>query len=490
MTALTARSRLAGSAVAAYALAALALVAVGCGVARDVPPRAARCTQCHGGEDGPAPPASVRGETATTHVSVGAHQLHLRDTPIRAAIECAECHVVPTGEEPPWHFGDSHATLTWGPLASGRSAAPSWDRDQRTCAGVYCHGATMRHPPSSPPAWTYAAEPVLAPPSAGVCGTCHGYPPAAPHPQLSACAACHPQTVGPDGAIDVAGGRHVNGRLDVRLGVGGIACDLCHGFPPSGAGHATHAGAVGDPSGGAYGMTTVLQDVVAAAATPVSAGERYAFGCGNCHPLDESRHMDGEVDVELWSAGAPPGSPKSLADPGAAYASGCSGTYCHSSGQASPVHALSPPWDSGAKLDCAGCHANPPRYPSGGAGTATANSHLVLAGDGFEAGHFGGFPSAWHAGTHGVGGGQDGSAITCQTCHFETVDPRHAGPSGFYYLDTSGDYRLPGGLLGYACGDCHVEGGRAPPASGKVLPLRHVNGVRDVVFDRRSTLSA
>jgi predicted CxxxxCH...CXXCH cytochrome family protein len=90
------------------------------------------------------------------------------------------------------------------------------------------------------------------------------------------------------------------------------------------------------------------------------------------------------------------------------------------------------------------------------------------------------------------------------------VDPAAAGPSGFYWLDTTGDYHLPscsvwpcpagesGGdparltnplYLYYQCTACH-DGTKAPVGGGKVLPLRHVNGKRDVVFDPRTTLPA
>jgi predicted CxxxxCH...CXXCH cytochrome family protein len=472
----------------AYAALVPCLVLLACASPRDVVPQQGRCAQCHGSAANPAPPSSVRGETATTAVQVGAHQLHLRDTPIRSALDCGECHVVPSGAEPPWHFGDAHATVTWGPLASARRAEPGWDRDAQTCSGVYCHGARMRSPPATPPVWTFAIEPAFAPPSPGVCGGCHGYPPLPPHPALSGCAACHPLTVRDDGSIDVDAGHHVNGRLDVRMEGG--ACDLCHGYPPQDSGHAAHASSAGSPADGAYGSVAILQDRFPGA-VPLDAPETYGFGCGQCHPLDANLHMDGELEVELWSASAPAGSLKARSDPAAAFAGGtCGGVYCHSSGQESPRYSATPAWTSGASLGCSGCHDNPPRHASAGAGVAGANSHLVLAGDGFESGHFGGFPSAWHAGTHGAGGGQGASAITCQTCHDATVDPRNTGPSGFYYLDTSGDYRLPGGRLEYACVACHGPGGAAPSGDGRVLPLRHVNGVRDVVFDRRESLPA
>jgi predicted CxxxxCH...CXXCH cytochrome family protein len=146
---------------------------------------------------------------------------------------------------------------------------------------------------------------------------------------------------------------------------------------------------------------------------------------------------------------------------------------------------------------------------SGGPGAAEANSHLVLADDGWESGHFQGMPGYWHTSKHGGNWGPDDDAapITCQTCHADTVDPGAAGPSGFYWLDTTGDYQLPGGndqlppgatngdpsrvaTRWYArlqCTACH-DGAAAPTGAGKVLPLRHVNGKREVVFDPRRSM--
>ncbi|MEI6226486.1 MAG: hypothetical protein WCS72_17205, partial [Deltaproteobacteria bacterium] len=62
------------------------------------------------------------------------------------------------------------------------------------------------------------------------------------------------------------------------------------------------------------------------------------------------------------------------------------------------------------------------------------------------------------------------------------------GPNGFYYLDTTGDYGLPNDYgVFYVCTSCHTGVGSAPPQGrGKVLPLRHVNGIRDVEFDART----
>ena len=65
------------------------------------------------------------------------------------------------------------------------------------------------------------------------CGSCHGAPPPASsgHPAVSSaltgCATCHPKTVKADGTIDVAGGFHVNGTVEVDSTA--MTCSSCHG---------------------------------------------------------------------------------------------------------------------------------------------------------------------------------------------------------------------------------------------------------------------
>ena len=73
------------------------------------------------------------------------------------------------------------------------------------------------------------------------------------------CSACHPETLKPDGSVDVAGGRHVNGQaegfaghpagwLDVSSpafhGPAALpnpsACLTCHAADSAGDGHARH----------------------------------------------------------------------------------------------------------------------------------------------------------------------------------------------------------------------------------------------------------
>ena len=488
-----------------HTLAALGLVALAalaaCGSSRDVAEDRPLCQRCHGGTSGnAAPPTSVNGATATTDVKVGAHQAHVVAGRLRGPIACAECHVVPADMRA--HEAGiaaiaarSAQPIVFGPLAAQGAAGAAYDAaGTLRCSNTYCHGATLNHGGTNQaPKWTG----IDAGHTEAACGTCHfqrgdAFP--VGHPATSDdCFSCHPQTVNADNAsINVATGLHMNGAID-----GG--CTSCHGAPPADRGHQIHAIA----SAVVYGDTRVTADLLSASTT------RYAFGCGNCHPLDFAAHAvhTGASPsllpiVDLSRAGAPAGSLRARNGDAASFdpvAKTCSGVYCHSSGQANPGYVTSPGWTSGATLGCGGCHANPPRYVSGGAGAADANSHLGLlsfAGDVLEAGHFAGFPGVSHSYSKHGGAmqpstsywyGESSAPITCQTCHFDTADGANTGPSGFYYLDTTGDYEV-GGTAGItlSCDGCHA--GTPAPGIGAVRPYFHVNGVRDVAFDRRAIL--
>jgi predicted CxxxxCH...CXXCH cytochrome family protein len=386
--------------------------------------------------------------------------------------------------------------VTFGTLAKHRAASAAWSPVTAKCSNTYCHGSTLNHGGSlQEPTWTIVDDGH----GQAACGTCHGFPPVNPgHPVLSLslplasdpCVGCHPSTL--TGAIDatgfptinVAGGKHVDGEVNVNAGsCTGGGCTCCHGAPPATGAHTAHVAT--EPT--AYGEASL---------TPATA-TTYDFGCGNCHSLDVANHTSGMVD--LSPVGAPAGSLKERNAATAAYdsiAGTCSGVYCHSTGQATPTFVKSPAWTGGATLGCAGCHANPPRYANGGAGSATANGHLSLWADGtWEWGHYAGLPGVSHENSkHGGPApywpGESAAPITCQTCHFDTTDPSNTGPSGFYYLDTTGNYELSdaGAVYTYSCASCH-DGTAAPLGAGKVVPFFHVNGARDVAFDRRADLS-
>lgn len=170
------------------------------------------------------------------------------------------------------------------------------------------------------------------------CGSCHGFPPAAPHPAAVAgqwdaadCSGCHSTSVGAGGIL-VAGGTHADGGISVRVAghadgywepaqhgpdvmSGGALCRSCHG--------ADFTGGPGWPSfaGGAPAISCVdchtvfgrgdwLTDCTFCHGSPPATGKHVrhvvdlAMGCSACHPgytsstVDPALHVDGAADVD------------------------------------------------------------------------------------------------------------------------------------------------------------------------------------------------
>jgi predicted CxxxxCH...CXXCH cytochrome family protein len=442
-------------------------------------PTSMSCTGCHG-----QPPAT------------GVHVAHMTDSRFRLALACDECHLVPpTGDTS--HM-NGVAALTFGPLATAGGAPAAFSHATQTCSGVYCHGDTLG-------AGGSATRPVWSPPAPAPigCTSCHGAPPPGHISWITAttdCHVCHPGTVNVDGSINLAGGKHIDGNID-RILPATAACGTCHPAPPPTGAHAAHI-KLTSLNGVAYGQEWTAESKEAQ--VPGSTGGGYSFGCGVCHPKNVARHGDGTVQVDLSPAGGAVDGVRILNGAGAAFDKStgtCSNVYCHSSGQAAPTFATTPNWYGSQKVTCGDCHGNPPSYASGAVGSPAANSHIFLSGLGREAGHFSGLPgSSPHRSRHGqptsFTTAEQGAVITCQTCHATTVDPANVSPGGgFFYLDTSITTQLPGGnasrLTNAAwkdtqCVTCHKAGGTGSIGTGKVLPLKHVNGVRDVVFDQRT----
>jgi predicted CxxxxCH...CXXCH cytochrome family protein len=449
-----------------------------------------------------APPDDVNGRlTGVNGTAVGAHQAHVAPNEFRSPIACGECHVVPATAI---HTLNHSLDLPFGPLSRSQGAVPTWEPTTLTCGANYCHG-NFNYGGITGKAASLSWTGTLS-----GCTTCHDMPPAghtySSDPDPTTCSGCHADTVNGDGTINVGGGRHINGQKDATSGG---ACDSCHWYPnsltkPATGAHLAHFGLTATQAGTAYGDLGTLE-LKYPTAIPTTAPSRYAFGCGNCHPISTGQHSMGSgsnvAKVVLYegASGLLTGSIKAKNSPTASFnatTKTCSGVYCHSSGQGSPTFVTTVAWNSGAKLGCNSCHDNPPKYTSGGPGTLTANSHVQLDNDGFPWGHFG-LPMTQYHPQHGTGQGTDGwgnpafvdsSPVTCQTCHFGTTDPGNTGPNGFYYLDTTGDYYLPNTYgASYVCTACHSAGNAtAPLGTGKVLPLRHVNGARDVEFDART----
>ncbi|MFH1811425.1 MAG: CxxxxCH/CxxCH domain-containing protein [Pseudomonadota bacterium] len=167
------------------------------------------CNGCHGDATSAAPPRGVDGASSTTQHGVGAHRAHVEDSPIRQALACEACHVVPLSVNSPGHLDDSPAEVVFGALARSDGASPEWNgsADPPTCSAVYCHGASLAGGVATSPTWTHVDG------SQAACDSCHGNPPPAPHPQVLSCEICHPRTAGPGPVIRIENGTHIDGEI-------------------------------------------------------------------------------------------------------------------------------------------------------------------------------------------------------------------------------------------------------------------------------------
>src|SRR4051812_3660993 len=94
------------------------------------------CLGCHGQGPGQGPTGctTCHGQPPTS----GAHARH------SARFGCGECHVTPARWDDPGHLRDESGQLlervrvTFGPLARSHDATPTWDGER--CSGTYCHG--------------------------------------------------------------------------------------------------------------------------------------------------------------------------------------------------------------------------------------------------------------------------------------------------------------------------------------------------------------
>ena len=316
-----------------------------------------------------APPYDVDGRVKGANgPAVGAHQAHVATNAIRAPIACSECHVVPATAI---HTLNGSIDITFGPLSQSGQAHPTWNSSTLTCSATYCHGNF-----SYGVVQGNAASPSWGQTLTG-CTSCHDMPPAG-HMSVgsaaSGCAGCHPDTVLPNGSIDLAKGRHING---VKDGTGG-ACDSCHWFPyPSAVpptvpfaatgAHLAHYGLVGQGTTG-YGDLDTLEVKFPTPPPPTSA---YAFGCGNCHPSVAAQHsfLTGgtTAKVVLFENNLAPAL-KSKNAPTAAFAAGtCSGVYCHGNVSATPA------WNASTVLACNSCHGT----STNPGGAPTGDSHVL-----------------------------------------------------------------------------------------------------------------
>lgn len=170
------------------------------------------CVSCHGGllNTTGAPPFSLKGDTTRAVKGVGAHTVHVMGDCLSDGVACTECHLRPNETDSPGHIGVEllPAEITWGSLAKHGGVEPSWDGVQ-TCQNVYCHGEFDKGNKDNNPKWVNfeGTQP---------CGSCHGMPPAAPHPQVNTCSSCHSLVVDASNRI-IAKDKHINGTVEFRL---------------------------------------------------------------------------------------------------------------------------------------------------------------------------------------------------------------------------------------------------------------------------------
>jgi predicted CxxxxCH...CXXCH cytochrome family protein len=169
------------------------------------------CTSCHGdpaasGTAAAAPPRGTHGETGTTTRAVGAHQRHLLGGTMTKPIPCAECHTVPTS----MLHANGTVLVAFGPLATARSATPSWSAASSTCSSTWCHGGKLTGGTLTAPVWTRVDG------TQATCGGCHGRPPTSGrHGQSEhrvSCGYCHGGSYSTT-AVDKA--LHVNGVIEM-----------------------------------------------------------------------------------------------------------------------------------------------------------------------------------------------------------------------------------------------------------------------------------
>ena len=250
---------------------------------------------------------------------------------------------MPDGVFASGHFDSSEgAQITFGDLAKANGSSPTYDYTKAACSNTYCHQSIV---PTNNPNWQAPRD------STAACGSCHGLPPALPHPQNSNCSQCHAAVIDANRNF-VNKSLHLDGTIEF-----GNKCNSCHGTDPNTGGPPPDLEGNSDPQYPGVGAHT---NHLQASAThgPVA--------CSECHVVPS---VVPTADNLGHAAGTPPANVTfgTLAISGNnspvfdATTQSCSGTYCHQA--YNPAN--NPNWT--APLDstkaCGTCHALPPPLP-------------------------------------------------------------------------------------------------------------------------------
>lgn len=338
---------------------------------------------CHGAGESIAPPRDTGGRSNLSAIGVGAHAAHLAASPWHKRFACETCHKVPqeVGDLGHIFVAGANGGLVKDPLPAeviftSLGTGATWDHDTATCTNSYCHGDTLHQTDpqtnqivpgaggtNTQPLWT------LVDGSQSKCGSCHGLPPPAPHPQNSDCGTCH-QSMNPG---DFAAGKisypelHIDGKVEVSSTQ---PCDSCHG---GGGQYAPPKDAHGNTAPSAPGVGTHAQHMT------TSSTWHAAIQCNECHlapgSTTDQTHLDNidevYLDPTILIPGSSTGTGGHLQVSGAAWDSAsltCTNTYCHGGGSSpltsgtktNPMFTAVGLITNAGNVDCQGCHGMPP----------------------------------------------------------------------------------------------------------------------------------
>ena len=314
------------------------------------------CNTCHGSAANAAPPRNLDYLSATSLVTVGAHQSHVTDGPIHTAFSCTVCHTTPTKPGDDGHY-QSGGQLLPGPapviVRSGAGGQFFWDRSAATCANSYCH-APFQDSKAKPitPVFTAVGQ------NQAPCGSCHGLPPAGHGPDTR-CNTCHrPTFVGNQPSSPL----HANGQVDLAAPAG--SCIGCHG---SGGSPAPPIDVLGrsDPTLQTVGAHREHLSALHKLSSPVA--------CSECHLVPTAIDSPGHIDHAPPAVVFPPDAGVLARADGAVptydpSTASCT-SYCHGSGallsqDTSPGINRTPVFNGGpGQAACGNCHGIPPQIP-------------------------------------------------------------------------------------------------------------------------------
>ena len=315
------------------------------------------CNTCHGSASNAAPPLDLNYNSATSLVTVGAHQTHVTDGGMHTAFPCQVCHNTPVTPGEEGHY-QSGGKLLPGPapviVASGFGGTFSWNSTAGTCTNGYCHAPVTDSNARQvdPIVWTAVGQ------NQAACGTCHGYPPAGHGPNTQ-CDTCHRPTFfngQPSTPL------HCNGEVNLAAPQG--SCVGCHG-----------SGDIPAPPIDLHGNASESLQTVGAHREHLQALHQVSapVPCDECHLVPRVLNSPGHIDHSPPAIVFPPGSGTLAStdgiDAGYNFSTATCTVYCHGAGTSLSKDTSTglnhaPVFNGGTSQGaCGTCHGIPPKIP-------------------------------------------------------------------------------------------------------------------------------